>query len=54
MAEKPISKDTGNCKVVNIFKTDDEEERKKLLQEGIANIICRTESNEVIKYIRVK
>lgn len=41
------------CKVINIFKND-QEERKKALQDGIANIICRTESNDKMKYIRVK
>lgn len=42
------------CKVINIFKNNQEEERKKALQDGIANIICRTESNDKMKYIRAK
>lgn len=43
-----------NCRVVNLFKSKEELERKQSVQAGIANIICRTESNQNIRYTRVK
>lgn len=54
MIEKKTSAVAGNCKVISIFKTNQEEDRKKALQVGIANIICRVESNDKLKYVRVK
>lgn len=51
-ATEPI-KTKNSCNVVNLFKSK-EEERKRSVQAGLANVICRTESTPTIKYIRTK
>lgn len=47
-------KDTAKYIVTNIFRSEEEAERRQRIQEGMANIICRTESNQQIQYKRVK
>lgn len=44
----------NGCDVINIFQTKEEIDRKRKVQNGLANIICRAESNDGIKYVRVK
>lgn len=44
----------NGCSVINIFQTKENVERKRKVQNGLANIICRSESAGSVKYIRVK
>ncbi len=37
--------------LINVYKTDDPEERKKKLDRIIAENFCRTMSNEFVQYV---
>lgn len=45
----PGQDEQAACQVHNIFKSKDKKERSSLVTIKMAQVICRTESNETVK-----